>query len=199
VDRGATLLRRKREALVAELFRVARPAIDARTAIAEEMARACPALLEALAVHGHAGLRALAWPDRRLTVEIRPAQVWGVAVSDITDHPPVPRSLEARGVPPAGVGPATVEAADRFETLADLLIEAAPRELLVRRLGDALARTSRQVHTLEQRVGPRLEGEITRVRRTLDQREREEQLRLKHVQRKRGGRLPSLGHFETSR
>lgn len=184
VEKGTALLRRKREALVAELFRLARPAVDARTAITQRFREAYPALLRALAAHGYDGLRALAWPTREIAVEIEPGQVWGIPVSDIVERPPVRRTLEARGTAPGHTGPATVDAASQFEALADLLLEAAPRELRIRRLGEAVAQTSRQVHTLEQRVGPALTTQITVVRRTLDEREREEHLRLKHVQRR---------------
>ena len=63
--------------------------------------------------------------------------------------------------------------------LADLLLEAAPREMLIRRLGESLAQTSRQVNTLERRLAPALRSAVTDMRRTLDEREREERLRLK--------------------
>lgn len=185
VEKGTSLLRRKREALVAELFRLARPAVDARAAIAERFRAAYPALLHALAAHGHAGLRALAWPTREIPVVIEPGQVWGIPISDIVERPPIRRTLEARGTAPGSAGPATVEAASHFEALADLLVDAAPRELRIRRLGEAVSQTSRQVNTLEQRVGPALQAQIGLVRRTLDEREREEHLRLKHVQRRR--------------
>ncbi len=185
VDRGAELIRRKREALVKELFQLARPAADARALIAEEFARAIPALLGALASHGHAGLRALGWPARDYRVEIRAGQVWGISVSDIVERPPARRSPEARGAAPGSAGPAVTEAAARFEALAELLLEAAPRELRMRRLGDAVSRTSRQVHALEQRVAPRLTKHVRYVERTLEEREREEHLRLKYIRDRR--------------
>jgi len=47
VAKGTALLRRKREALVAELFRLARPAATARVSIAERAATAYPLLLGA--------------------------------------------------------------------------------------------------------------------------------------------------------
>ena len=191
VQKGTALLRRKREALVAELFRLARPAVDARAAIARRFRQAYPALWRALTAHGHAGLRALAWPTREIALEIEPGQVWGIPISDIVERPPIRRTLEARGTAPGATGLAAVEAASHFEALADLLMEAAPRELRIRRLGAAVAQTSRQVHTLEQRVSPGLQTQITAVRRTLDEREREERLRLKHVQgRRRDARSP---------
>lgn len=185
VVKGVGLLRRKREALVTELFRLARPAADARARIAEHTRRAYPALLGALAVHGRAGLRALAWPMRDVTVEIRAGSVWGIAVSDITERPPLARTLVTRGTAPPMTGPATAQAATEFEMLTEVLLDAAPREMLIRRLGEALARTSRQVNTLERRIAPTLRSQMTGVRRALDEREREERLRLKHLLRRR--------------
>ena len=186
VTRGIALLRRKREALVTELFGLARPAADARAEIAKSSRRAYPALLAAFALHGRAGLRALGWPARDLTVEVEPGTIWGIPVSRITSRPPLVRTLAARGTAPGLTGPAAVAATAEFERLADLLLDAAPREMLIRRLGEALAQTSRQVNTLERRLAPALRAAVTGMRRTLDEREREERLRLKHLKSSRG-------------
>ena len=178
LSRGTAVLRRKREALVTELFRIARPAADARDAIARVAREAYPYLLAALAKHGFSGLRAIAWPGRDLTVDLEPGSVWGVVVSRIVARPPIRRTLGARGTAPAGTGLAAERATDGFERLTELLLDAAPREMLLRRLGQALARTSRQVRMLEHRVSPRLQRDIARVRQALDEREREERLRV---------------------
>jgi V/A-type H+-transporting ATPase subunit D len=183
VAKGVALTRRKREALVAELFRLARPAVDVRARLAEAATLAAAALADALAVHGAGGLDAMAWPAREPMVELRPAQVWGIAVSDVIDRPPIARTLDARGLSPGATGVATADAAARFEALADLLIDAAPREQRVRRLAEAVADTTRRLRTLEQRVTPTLTAQIAAVRRQLEEREREEQLRLRHVRR----------------
>lgn len=185
VTRGVALLRRKREALVSELFRLARPAADARAEITNAARRAYPALLGALALHGRTGLRALAWPGRDLTVEVEPRSVWGIVVSRITGRPPLVRTLAARAAAPGLTGPAAVRATVDFERLADLLLDAAPQEMLIRRLGEALAQTSRQVNTLERRLAPALRTQVTGMRRTLDEREREERLRLKRLKSSR--------------
>lgn len=188
VSRGVELLRRKREALVSELFRLARPAADARAQVEAEAQLAYPALWRALAARGSAGLAPLGWPSRTLTVELLPGAVWGVAVSRIEARPAVARTLPARGTTAGGAGPAAVEAAARFEALTDLLLEAAPRELLLRRLGEALAQTSRQVNTLERRLAPTLATQFATVRRSLEEREREEHRRLKHLRGRRRAR-----------
>ena len=184
VWKGAELLRRRREALARELLRLARPAVDARAMVIRESQRAYRSLLYALALEGDAGVRALAWPPRTPWVEIRYAHVWGVAVADITAKPRMLRAMDVRGTPP-GAGPAVAGAADNFEILLDMLLDAAPREMLLRRLGDALARTSRQVHALEHSVAPRLESQIAWIRGSLEEREREEHERLKRFARNR--------------
>lgn len=185
VGKGTTLLRRKREALVTELFRLARPAASARVSIVDRAASAYPALLAALAREGADGLRALGWPARVLEADIRTGQVWGIAIAEILARPPVRRTPHARGVPPVAASGAAAEATGAFEELAELLLDAANREALLRRLGEALNRTSRQVNTLERRLGPALRGQLTAIHRTLDEREREEHLRLGRLLRAR--------------
>ncbi|HWA59495.1 MAG TPA: V-type ATP synthase subunit D [Gemmatimonadales bacterium] len=184
VEKGAGLLRRKREALVTELFRLARPAAGARQQIEEVARRGYRRLLDALAIKGQAGLRPLGWPERDLQVEIRAAQIWGVPVANITHRPPLARTIAARQVAPPSAGPTVSVTAGEFERLTEMLLDAATREMLIRRLGEALARASRQVHTLERRLTPELEHQMSLVRRTLEEREREEHLRLKHLGRR---------------
>lgn len=187
VRRGTDLLVRKRRALVSELLELAAPAADARGRVAERAGSAYGALLRSLAVRGGDELRALGWPSREVEVEVREVEVWGIAAGEIVGRSPVRRSVAARGTAAAGTGPAAALAADEFEALVELLLDAASREMLMRRLGRALARTSRQVNTLERRVAPELEARIRSMSRTLDEREREERTRLKRLLRSRGG------------
>lgn len=181
VTKGVQLLRKKREALVSELFKLARPAADARAQIGAGARTAYPALLEALALHGRAGLAALAWPVRALALDITAGLVWGIPVAAITSRPALARTLGARGSAPGSTGPAAAGAALAFERLADLLLDAAPREMLIRRLGDAVARASRQVNTLERRLAPSLAEAVVVLRRALEEREREEAYRIRRL------------------
>jgi len=184
VHRGVALTRRKREALVIELFAAARPAMAFRSEMTDAITRASVSLADALAIHGAHGLHVMAMPMHEPQVELRSAVVWGIAVDDVIDRSPVVRSTDARGLAPAITGPSVADTAERFERLVELLIDAAPREQRMRRLGEALAQANRRLRTLEQRVAPSLTASISAVRRQLEEREREEQLRLRHVLRK---------------
>jgi len=184
LERGTSLLRRKREALVGELFRLARSAADTRAEIDAHARKAWPVLLRALSAEGRSGLRALGWPARDVRVRVRAGQLWGVGISEVLEAPRFARTLAARGVAP-GPSPAAVETATAFERLTDLLVDAAPHEMLLRRLGEALAQTSRQVNSLEHHLTPELQAQLLAVRRTLDEREREEHVRLGLLARRR--------------
>jgi len=181
VRTASTLLSRKRKALVEELFRIARPAIDARRELERRAASAFEALLQAEADRGHAALAALALPGREIGALLRPTRTWGVVGTEIVSHDPIRRSVAERGAPAGSTGPAAVVAAAQFEELTVLVLEAASRDLLARRLARALAETSRRVNQLERRVAPALVAEISRVESTLVEREREEHLQHRRL------------------
>jgi V/A-type H+-transporting ATPase subunit D len=185
VRKGSEIIRRQRQALVTELFRVARPAADSRVELAHRATTAAAALLDALANNGYDGMGALAGPERPIDVEIRPAQIWGVAVADVERTAPIRRTLDARGTPPGSTGASAMRAADEYEQLVELLIETAATEVRMTRLADAVAIASQRMRVLEERVEPQLVGEISVAARTLQEREREEHFRLKHLQRRR--------------
>ena len=188
VRKGAEIIKRQRQALVTHLFKIARPAVDSRVEIARHATDAATALLDALANNGYDGLRGLAGPERAIEVEIRPSQIWGVAVADVERVAPVRRTLDARGTPPGSTGESAARAADEYEQLVDLMIGAAANEVRMTRLADAVAVASQRMRVLQERVEPQLVGEIGVAARTLQEREREEHLRLKHLQRWRHAR-----------
>lgn len=184
VRKGIDLLTRKRRALVADLFRLASPAIEARSRVQERSAEAAGALQDAGAAHGLAGLQALGWPTRPVEVEVTLVESWGVTSGAVKRLTPVRRTTGGRGQAPALTGPSAARAANAFENLLELLLDAASTELLLRRLAQALARTSRQVNTLERNVAPGLEQSNHRIRELLEEREREDHTRLKHLLRR---------------
>jgi len=185
VQKGRELLNRKREALIRELFKSARPALTARQKVEERAHAAYRALLQALAARGQASLETYAWPEREIAVELEHEQIWGIAVPSVVSHSPIQRTLTARGTAASSVGPAAAQSAEEFERLVELVLEALPKEQRVRRLGDALAKATRQVNTLQLRVEPTLTAELNALRRMLEERERDERSRLRHVLRRR--------------
>lgn len=181
VNTAAELLGRKRKALVAELFHAARPVLEGREAVQWQAAVAYLALLQAEADRGHPLLGAVARPLREIAVELDEHVVWGLPSAAIVSHDPVQRAVSQRGFLPGDIGPAAVSTAEAFERLTQLLLDVTPRELRIRRLVHALAETSRRVNLLERRVAPTLSAELGRIASTLEEREREEQLRYRQL------------------
>jgi V/A-type H+-transporting ATPase subunit D len=185
VQQGAQLLRRKREALVRVLVPLARPAAEARRSIAETAAAAYRAERDAIAINGEHAVAATAWPPRSLELELDIERVWGVTVPVLHALPSFERDVVTRATAPSSTGLALFETTNRFEALATQLLQAVTREAHVRALGTALARTARQLHTLEQRVAPELDDRIATVTSALDERDREDHARLRALRTKR--------------
>jgi V/A-type H+-transporting ATPase subunit D len=186
VRKGAALLARKRQSLVDELLARARSAMTSRADIDAHARRAWEALLTALAASGSDGLAPLGWPTRDLEVDVSSREVWGLRVAQLVHRPPVVRSLAARGVAAGPEDAASQDAARAFEILLERLLDAAPQEHLMRRLGEALAKTTRLVNTLEQRVAVQLAADLAAIQETLAEREREEHVRVKRLMARRG-------------
>jgi V/A-type H+-transporting ATPase subunit D len=181
VQKGTALLKHKRESLVDELFARARTAVTSREAIDAQAGQAWRSLWTALAAHGSDALTPMGWPRRELDIDLSASELWGLKMVALARRPSLVRSIAARGVLAGSGEAASQEAARNFEVLLEQLLDAAPQEDVLRRLGRALARTTRLVNTLEQRVSVRLRAELAGIRRTLDEREREEHLRIKHL------------------
>ncbi len=194
VQKGTALLKRKRESLVDELFARARTAVTSREAIDAQARQAWHSLWTALSAHGSDALTPMGWPRREVDIDLSAAELWGLTMVALARRPSLVRSIAARGVLAGPGEAASQEAARNFEVLLEQLLDAAPQEDVMRRLGRALARTTRLVNTLEQRVSVRLTADLAGIRRTLDEREREEHLRIKRLTvRRRAARSP-VGH-----
>ncbi len=183
VEKGIALTRRKREALVAELLRAAIPAVARWEQLAEASDVAAEALLAAVSAHGISAIDAMGRPGGDIAITLVPATIWGLPVSDVQAVQAPDASSTARQRAPSLTGPAAAEAGRRYARFAGLLVEAAPLEQRLRRLGDAVAETSRRLRALEQRLAPTLQQRASRIREALDEREREEHVRLRHVRR----------------
>jgi V/A-type H+/Na+-transporting ATPase subunit D len=193
VRRGAALLKRKRQSLVDELFARARTAVTSREAIDAQARRAWRSIASARASVGGDQLAPIGWPTRQVAVDLATVELWGLRVAELVQRPALVRGFAARGVLPGPGDAASQDAAREFEILVEQLLEAAPREQMMRRLGQALSRTTRLVNTLEQRTAVRLLTDIAAIRRTLEEREREEHLRIKRLisrRRASGGTRP---------
>ena len=184
-QRGARLLRAKREVLSGELVRLMRQVLEGRATLDETLREAVRALELARALDGAPRVASLEWNAGRVVpVEVTPRRVWGVPTPEVSG-PALVRASWERGASPASFSPSAAEAARRHEEALETLLRIATRELHLARLGEEIRTTSRRINALEQLLLPQLDAESRRVAAALDERDREDAVRLKRFRGRR--------------
>ena len=181
---GVDLLKRKRDALVADFFNVVRQSLVARENLTAACQEAYVLLALAAAWEGRQALEAAALADRReVLVEIEVRNVWGTKIPEV-EVKEVGRTLLERGHNPATTSARTVESAANFEEVLRAILQVAATEIKLKKIGQEIKKTTRRVNALEQVVIPRLYGEIRFIGAVLEQRAREDVFRLKRIKQK---------------
>ena len=181
---GLSLLRGKREALVAELFSVVDQAVSARDRFSETLLRAEDALAVSLGFDGRADVESAAFAARRdITVRLV-ENLWGVRFPEVEARGVV-RASDARGYAFPSVSHATNAAARGFEKALEAAIGIVSYEGRLRRMGAEVRKATRRINVLTEAVLPRLRGRMRAVRLALEEREREDVFRMKRFKKKR--------------
>lgn len=181
---GVDLLKRKRDALVADFFKIVRQSLAAREMLTKACEEAYIMLALAKAWEGPEALEAAAMADRReVLVDIEVRNVWGTKIPEVAVKE-VRRGLLERGHNPATTSVRTVESAENFEEVLRAILEVAATEIKLKRIGEEIKKTTRRVNALEQVVIPRILGEIRYITAVLEQRAREDVFRLKRIKHK---------------
>jgi V/A-type H+-transporting ATPase subunit D len=183
--KGARLLRAKREVLAGELWKLMRLVLEGRARLDEALREAVKALGLARALDGEAALESLACAaGREVPIQVSVRRVWGVPTPTVA-APPLARAADGRGSSATSWGPAGAEAARRHEEALEVLLRIATRELHLARLGEEIQATSRRINALEQLLLPALGREAARIEGALDERDREDAVRLKRFRARR--------------
>ncbi len=121
---------------------------------------------------------------RSITLESEVRNLWGTRVVEVRPAG-APLEPSERGFTAAGASARIEEAAERFEAVLALILRVAPLDRKLTRLAEEIRRTSRRVNALEQRMLPSLAAQVHYIRGVLEQREREDIIRLKHLKKRR--------------
>lgn len=184
-SKGARLLRAKREVLAGELWKLTREVLAGRARLDDALRDAVKALGLARALDGEERLQSLALAaPREIPLDVTARRVWGVPTPAVS-APPLVRAADERGTSPTSWGLAGADAARRHEEALEILLRIASRELHLARLGDEIQATSRRINALEQLLLPALAADAARVEAALDERDREDAVRLKRFRARR--------------
>jgi len=184
-EQGAEMLRSKREVLIREFLKELKNFSSERDKMRSAVLKATQSLLTAIAVDGTETISSVSSATRRpVTVEMKKRNIWGASVIDVKSDYSV-RDSESRGYTSYTVSARIDETATAFEQVIEHVIKVAPVEYKLDVLAEHIRKTSRRVNALEQRLLPGLREQISFIRNTLDQREREDIFRLKRLKRKK--------------
>ncbi len=186
---GVDLLQNKREALIRDFFRIVDTIMDSREAMARDLQKSMAMLGLAKSFACNHELSAASLSARRqIPISIREINIWGIRIPEI-HFVSLRRTPEARGMLPIDTSPHILEAAEHYEKLLERLLRAASQEIMLKRLGEEIRRVSRRINALEQTVIPSLTSRIRAMQETLQEREREDLFRLKHIKNTRTRKL----------
>ncbi len=180
-NRGADLLKRKRDALIGEFFSLVQESLKARRALNESSREAYFSLFLAKAWDGPEAVESLSLAgEKQLELDIKVQNLFGVKVPQVQP----PEFDNKLPFSPVGAGARTLDAASQFRALVEALIQVAATETRLRLVGEEIKKTSRRVNALEQIVIPGVQVQIRDIRSVLDQRALEETTVLKRIKAK---------------
>ena len=182
-EQGRDLLREKMDALIQEFFQIMVSVSKSREELEIAAVAAQRSLCVAEAVDDIVALKSASFATKRaLTLDIRGKNIMGVPVP-LVERKTVSKSVLERGYSMIGTSGRIDEAAERYETELDLIIELAETETSLRRLGDEIQNNRRRVNALEQVLIPELKRQAKYIKVAIEEREREDLFRLKKVKK----------------
>jgi V/A-type H+/Na+-transporting ATPase subunit D len=178
---GRDLLTDKRAALMREFGRLSASVLEREAALGKQAIEARRELRDAVVFDGPEVIDSSAFAaSGAVDVRLSARSVAGVLVVEI-EHDSVARPRTARGYSLLATTVRTDLVAASFETQLDLLLDAAAAVLSLRRLAGEIARTTRRISALEHVVVPGLELERDMIAMVLEEREREDRVRLRRA------------------
>ncbi len=178
---GHSMLKKKRDGLIMEFFKALENAKNVRAELVEQYRSALEKMNIARAIESDLRLKAisLALKDKPI-IELETKNVMGVLVPKIKKSA-LQKTPFTRGYGFL-TGSITIdEAALGYEKLVEKILSAAEYETALKRLLQEIDKTKRKVNALEKITIPRLEEDASYIRLRLEEMERENFSRLKHI------------------
>jgi V/A-type H+-transporting ATPase subunit D len=183
-ESGYKIMKMKRDGLIIEFFEVLEKAKKMREGVASDYEAAMRKITIARAAEGEIAVKSAAYALKtEPEVKLGSKSIMGMMVPKVeatSIHPTLPD----RGYGVIETSAYIEEAAVAFEKLLDTLVRAAEVETTMKKLLDEIEKTKRRVNALEFKIIPDLKESERFVRFRLEEMERENTIRLKHLKRK---------------
>ena len=181
---GHKILKMKRDGLIIEFFEVMEKARQMRAGVATDFEVAMKKITIARAIDGEVNVRSAAYAlNKYPTVKLSSKSIMGMMVPKV-EADSIHTDILNKGYGVLDTSAYVEEAAASFEKLLETLIRAAEVETTMKKLLDEIAKTKRRVNALEFKIIPDLKESERFVKFRLEEMERENTTRLKHIKKK---------------
>ena len=181
---GHKILKMKRDGLIIEFFEVMEKARQMRAGVATDFEVAMKKITIARAIDGEVNVRSAAYAlNKYPTVKLYSKSIMGMMVHKV-EADSIHTDILNKGYGVLDTSAYVEEAAASFEKLLETLIRAAEVETTMKKLLDEIEKTKRRVNALEFKIIPDLKESERFVKFRLEEMERENTTRLKHIKKK---------------
>ena len=181
---GHKILKMKRDGLIIEFFEVMEKARQMRAGVATDFEVAMKKITIARAIDGEVNVRSAAYAlNKYPTVKLSSKSIMGMMVPKV-EADSIHTDILNKGYGVLDTSAYVEEAAASFEKLLETLIRAAEVETTMKKLLDEIEKTKRRVNDLEFKIIPDLKESERFVKFRLEEMERENTTRLKHIKKK---------------
>ena len=181
---GHKILKMKRDGLIIEFFEVMEKARQMRAGVATDFEVAMKKITIARAVEGEIAVKSAAYALKAdPQVKLGSKSIMGMMVPKV-EADSIHTDILNKGYGVLDTSAYVEEAAASFEKLLETLIRAAEVETTMKKLLDEIEKTKRRVNALEFKIIPELKESERFVKFSLEEMDRENTTRLKHLKKK---------------
>ena len=181
---GYGLLKKKRDGLILEFFKILKEAKRLRSQVTEHYRGALEKIQTARIIESDVTLESLSLAVKeRPQVQLGQANIMGVVVPRVSSTA-AQKGIFQRGYSIASSSAVIDEAAESFEGVVLDIIRAAETETTMKRILAEIDKTKRRVNALEFEVIPRMKRAKDFITLRLEEMERENVFRLKRIKKK---------------
>ncbi|MDH5716483.1 MAG: V-type ATP synthase subunit D [Spirochaetia bacterium] len=180
------ILKARRQALIQEFMKTTLPLINARDEISEKYEKAIQDFFICLGRETENFTASIIPVSKKdLKINIKEESIWGLKYKSISAEHSFAKTLEEKKYDYRFTSIKVEQSADEFSQIIDLLIEMAVYEKKVKKLGDEILKITRRIRILEEKLIPKILGEIKFISQYFNERERESFFRLKMLKKSR--------------
>lgn len=183
--KGYDLLKKKRDALILEFFKVLKKAQNLRSELIKKMPAAYKAVALVGLYHSAAEVENISLNLRRkIDLDIDIKNVMGIKIPTMQSEVEDRRLYEHPAYSVSGTSAKMDDAAEQFNEILKIVIALAETETAIKRMIGEIEKTKRRVSALEFIVIPRLDHQKREISFRLDEMERDSFVSLKVIKRK---------------